>query len=531
MPNARVSAWATGLVEVFVNGASLAKSASAGATLSAVGATLTAGQQNVIALRASSGSASSPALLGEIQGAFGRAGTSTRWKVKAASASEASGAPGPWAQRGYDDSGWSAGTAASSALPGGFPTGGPATGLWTSSKDSTVLARLVLYVPSGLDVSKPQGFAHGVTGGAGGPTVRPSTITELKSALCATQSGSKCTDAAPRIIELSQLIDFAGSQGQKSGSGCYGYTVCTAPTQSELLLDSQGQCSGKSTFTVTYDAAGVDPLLVGSNKTLVGVGTGAGLKGKGLTIRGGVSNVIIRNITITDLNPQLVWGGDAITIDDADGVWIDHNRISLIGRQMLVTGWGKASNLTVSWNELDGRTPYAAYCDGAHYWVSLNLGSADTITFLGNWVHHTSGRGPHAGGYAGVNVLMHLIDNAYEQVSGHAINPMSSDGTMQSRLLAEGNHFANVRQPVMLDSHPGLIYAPATDSAACQSALGRACAANVASPAPSSGWPPPLDTAALSGVAAASSSSLPQPFPASEVPNVVPHLAGVGHLP
>jgi hypothetical protein len=32
----------------------------------------------------------------------------------------------------------------------------------------------------------------------------------------------------------------------------------------------------------------------------------------------GASNIIIQNIKITDLNPQYVWGGDAITLDDTD---------------------------------------------------------------------------------------------------------------------------------------------------------------------------------------------------------------------
>jgi pectate lyase len=31
-----------------------------------------------------------------------------------------------------------------------------------------------------------------------------------------------------------------------------------------------------------------------------------------------------RNIAVTDINPQYVWGGDGITINEADQVWIDH---------------------------------------------------------------------------------------------------------------------------------------------------------------------------------------------------------------
>lgn len=32
--------------------------------------------------------------------------------------------------------------------------------------------------------------------------------------------------------------------------------------------------------------------------------------------------MIIQNIHITDLNPQYIWGGDAITIAGSDQVWI-----------------------------------------------------------------------------------------------------------------------------------------------------------------------------------------------------------------
>src|SRR5262249_45678247 len=161
----------------------------------------------------------------------------------------------------------------------------------------------------------------------------------------------------------------------------------------------------------SYDRAGTTPLVVGSNKTLLGVGPNAAIKGKGLTLKNGVSNIVIRNLTISDINPQLVWGGDAITIDDADRVWIDHVRFAAIGRQMIVTGYGKASHVTISWNEFDGRTPYSAYCNGTHYWVWLILGASDSITFASNWIHDTSGRAPHAGGMKNASNILHLTNN------------------------------------------------------------------------------------------------------------------------
>ena len=42
----------------------------------------------------------------------------------------------------------------------------------------------------------------------------------------------------------------------------------------------------------------------------------------------GSSNVIIQNIAVADLNHEYVWGGDAISFDGADLVWIDHVTVS-----------------------------------------------------------------------------------------------------------------------------------------------------------------------------------------------------------
>jgi pectin lyase len=41
-----------------------------------------------------------------------------------------------------------------------------------------------------------------------------------------------------------------------------------------------------------------------------------------------VSNVIVQNIMITDLNPKLVWGGDAFTLSGTSRIWIDHVTVS-----------------------------------------------------------------------------------------------------------------------------------------------------------------------------------------------------------
>lgn len=529
-----VLATGSGAVEVFVNGVSLGTSAHAGALLQAR-SVLSAGE-NVVVLRAHRGGAHEPFASAEIHGAFGTASTSAAWKVKAAAGAEATAPDGAWATLGYDDSDWAAATDHGRAPDAPFPPHGPAHEVWSArATDATVLLRLTLYVPPGRRAA-PRGFGHTVTGGHGGPVVTVHTRAELTHELCHSTGydpalGTVCTDSEPRVIEVpSQVFDFRGTEGTTTASGCV-VTQCTAPTESEYITGQLGGCAGKATFPVTFDAAGNNPLLVGSNKTVVGVGADATLKGKGLRLRGGVSNVIVRNLTITEINPRIVWGGDAILLDGADRVWIDHNRFSLIGRQMIVSGFGKASNVTISWNEMDGRTPYAAYCNGAHYWVMLFLGADDTITLDSNWIHHTSGRGPHAGGMKGATNAVHLVNNFYQHVPGFAANPE----TPLAKLLFEGNYFEDVKTPVFIDATDGLAFAPTGAAArgthgACHAALGRACVANVASPMPTDGSTFPLDAPVLTRFSAVAPGGAMTPYGAVEVPKVVPHLAGPGHV-
>jgi pectin lyase len=49
-----------------------------------------------------------------------------------------------------------------------------------------------------------------------------------------------------------------------------------------------------------------------------------------------------------------------------DGVWIDHVKVSLVGRMFIVTHYD-ASRVTVSNSEFDGRTTTSASCNGNHY--------------------------------------------------------------------------------------------------------------------------------------------------------------------
>ncbi|KAM0702280.1 hypothetical protein Q7P35_011190 [Cladosporium inversicolor] len=312
-------------------------------------------------------------------------------------------------------------------------------------------------------VGAAEGFAKGVTGGGSATPVYPKTNAELVSYL---------GDSSARVIVLSKTFDFTNTEGTTSGTGCAAWGT-GAKCQTAINKDNwckNYQPNAPST-SVKYDNAGVLGITVASKKTIIGQGSSGVIKGKGLRIVSGANNIIIQNIKITQLNPQYVWGGDAITLDGADMVWIDHVTTSQIGRQHIVLGNSASNRVTISNNEIDGSSSWSATCDGHHYWAIYLTGSNDMVTMKGNYIHHTSGRSPKVAG----NTLLHAVNNYWYANSGHAFEV----GTGAS-IVAEGNVFQNVVSPIDPGTSGGQIFtAPSTSAnAACSASLGRACQMN-----------------------------------------------------
>ncbi|KAI1308112.1 pectin lyase fold/virulence factor [Xylaria venustula] len=308
-----------------------------------------------------------------------------------------------------------------------------------------------------------EGFAKGVTGGGSATPVYPTTTDELVSYL---------GDDEARVIILQQTFDFRGTEGSVTATGCAPWGTGSA---CQTAIDQNSWCENyepdAAKVSVTYDQAGVLGITVKSNKSLVGVGSSGIIIGKGLRIVSGATNIIIQNIMITNLNPQYVWGGDAITLDNTDLVWIDHVTTSLIGRQHIVLGTDASNRVTISNNFIDGRTSWSATCDGYHYWNLYFTGSNDLVTFKGNYILHTSGRAPKVGG----NTLLHAVNNYWYQSSGHDFELDSG-----AKVLVEGSVFQNAGNVVDTSSVAGLIFTSpdSTSNAACSTYLGRSCELN-----------------------------------------------------
>lgn len=173
---------------------------------------------------------------------------------------------------------------------------------------------LLRVVASDAVVGKAEGFAYGVTGGGNAKPDYPANIDELKSML---------TDNVARVIVLKSTFDFTESEGTETGKVCLSWG-----SGSKCQQIIQDDCGRTASSTATWWKAPTQPIDVASNKTILGVGAKALIRGKGLRFRNGATNIIVQNIQVSELNPKYVWGGDAISFDGADLVWVDHVTVS-----------------------------------------------------------------------------------------------------------------------------------------------------------------------------------------------------------
>jgi pectin lyase len=380
-----------------------------------------------------------------------------------------------------------------------------ATAVPVSARPSGFAAKVRLKVPRPGTAASATASEVEIVGVIGGATATEKNVVtvenaeDLKKALCDNERGGICLDRTPRIIKVQGVINLTGTAEGKA-EGCYSDKVtCPAPLKPTVTIFpypktaeewKKAHCTSKykPTYTFTYKKNGLDGLLVGSNKTIVGIGPKSGLKGSGLLLQGNVSNIIIRNLSFTDINDGLVFGGDAIKLFAATGVWIDHNYFARIGRQMISTSasgtkQANSTDITITNNEFDGRDEYSGDCSGRHYYGLLLAGS-DRVTIAGNWIHDFNGRYPrlHADDHLSRN---HIVNNLFERGStathkrAHAIEHYGA----QMRVLVEGNYFSDVSDPVDEKQSGSLFGLHAQTDALmqlCMAKINRLCSGNYA---------------------------------------------------
>jgi pectate lyase len=166
-------------------------------------------------------------------------------------------------------------------------------------------------------------------------------------------AASKSVSAVPlntRAAPVDELVGFgAGTTGGGSGAGV---TVASCAELTNAL-------KAGGVININGKLPGCGVLRVPSDTSLLGVGKGSGLTEGGFRLKD-VSNVIIRNLDLTPPKKS-----DAIDLETATSVWVDHCELHSVG----LTG-GKddydglfdakrgSDKITVSWTKFHDHVGY-----------------------------------------------------------------------------------------------------------------------------------------------------------------------------
>ncbi len=269
-------------------------------------------------------------------------------------------------------------------------------------------------------------YSHGMNTTTGGGAATPTVVTscnELEYAL---------EDSTARVVEIPSgtTLDCrtSGTNLQACEIDCGGWdpgkVFWRVPVGNQTCDDLGG---GTLVWKTRYDRR----IDINSNKTLVGAGSGATLEGVSLSVNN-VSNVIIRNLTISEVNPDLVEAGDGVGLENAHHVWIDHCRFSMISDGYFDIR--NSDSVTVSWNHIVGKNPYV--CGGQHHYIGF--ADSSTVTYHHNYFDAPSGRNPKVTGSSDV----HVYNNYYKDVSYFCLSAATG-----GEALVEGNLYDDSRYP------------------------------------------------------------------------------------
>jgi pectate lyase len=222
--------------------------------------------------------------------------------------------------------------------------------------------------------------------------------------------------------------------------GAGGQTV-TVTTQAQLnqYVTASAPYVIRVAAAITISPKGTE-LRVASNKTIIGVGTSGHIVGGGFFLGAGVSNVIIRNLTIRDTRMpdddpgDDAYDYDAIQMDTANRIWIDHNRLTRMN-DGLIDSRKDTTNLTVSWNHLVDHNKT--------FGIGWTENVTSRITIHHNWFQNTTTRNPSADNIA----LCHMYNNYLQNNTsyGNYVRGLT-------KAVIENSYFENVRNPYYVEA-------------------------------------------------------------------------------
>jgi pectate lyase len=267
---------------------------------------------------------------------------------------------------------------------------------------------------------------NSTTGGMTGTEVIAETCEQLKVALTSNDPltvyiPNKTLDCRtqPRAIQACEISCPSYRDPEK--------TFYRVPVGNQTCIELGSQ-SNETVTQPRYDIR----INVKSNKTLAGLGANSKLLGVSLNLSG-QKNIIVSNLSIEEINPHLVEAGDAMSVDNASHILIDHVKTKRISDGHIDAR--NSQNLTISWSHFDGYNTYV--CGSQHHYTMLMQDSQ--VTLHHNYFDRVSGRNPKL---VGDKTRAHLFNNYWKNVTYFAIS--TSD---RAQALIEKNMFDNSRRP------------------------------------------------------------------------------------
>ncbi|MFI5915931.1 polysaccharide lyase family 1 protein [Dactylosporangium sp. NPDC051541] len=263
-------------------------------------------------------------------------------------------------------------------------------------------------------------------------------------------------------------VGSAVGWGAGTTGGAAGPTV-TVSTFADFR--AQAQAAGARTILVNGALTGSGTVEISADKTIRGVGANSGISGATLNIE----DMAPANVIIQNLNIRGVLGNDAIQIENADHIWIDHNTMwstiendpDVYDGMIDITHAG--DYVTVSWNIIRDhwKTSLVGHSDGN---ASEDTGHL-RVTYHHNWFDNTFERSPRVR----FGETVHVYNNYYTNIN-HNTSSYAIASTMNAGLLVEANVFENVQQACWsasgyADSAPGRLVArnnSLTNSGPCE---------------------------------------------------------------
>ncbi|GAA4888960.1 pectinesterase family protein [Streptomyces coeruleoprunus] len=270
---------------------------------------------------------------------------------------------------------------------------------------------------------------------AAAPAVAPGAATGAATAWA--------DDAADGFASVNAL----GQNGTYGGRGGRTVTVRT-------LADLEKYATAAEPYVIVVAGTiAVQPvgkeIQVASDKTIVGSGTSGHIVGGGFFLGRGVHNVILRNLTIRDTY-QGVWNDkdhdfDAIQMDGAHHVWIDHNDLRNMA-DGLIDVRKDSTYVTVSWNRLGQ--------DNKAFGIGWTDNVVTDITVHHNWIRETEQRNPSTDNAAHA----HLYNNYLQDEPGTRITASYGNYARgRTRMVLENSYFERLKNPVIRDSTAALV--------------------------------------------------------------------------